>query len=64
MVPLGTLAALLMMVVLPLLGLLVLYAIIRVAVRDGMRDALRADEAERVRATYGLGPERSPNQSR
>ena len=54
---------LLIFVVVPLVGLWVLYAIIRLAVRDGMRDALRLDEAARVRATYGLGDERSPNQS-
>ena len=43
--------------------LVVLYGIIRWAVRDGMRDALRAHEAERVRSELGLGEERSPNQS-
>jgi uncharacterized membrane protein YqjE len=47
---------------LPCLGLLVLYVVIRWAVRDGMRDALRAHEADRVRSELGLGRERSPNQ--
>ena len=55
--------AALFLFILPLIGLWVLYMIIRLAVRDGMRDALRLDEAARVRATYGLGDERSPNQS-
>ena len=45
----------------PALGLLVLYAIIRWAVRDGIRDALRAGEADRVRSQLGLGKERGPN---
>jgi hypothetical protein len=58
------LEALFLALLLPCLGLLVLYAIIRMAVRDGMRDALRADEAERIRSAHCLGQERSPNQGR
>ena len=57
------LAALVLALLLPVLGLVLLYAIVRMAVRDGMRDALRADEAERVRSELRLGKERSPNQS-
>jgi hypothetical protein len=56
------LGALMLALLLPCLGLLVLYVVIRWAVRDGMRDALRADEADRVRSELGLGRERSPNQ--
>ena len=48
-------------VVLPLLGLLVAYAVIRLAVRHGIVDAQRRLEAERVRDGLQLGAERSPN---
>jgi hypothetical protein len=57
------LGALLLGLIFPILGVIVLYAIIRMAVRDGMRDALRADEADRVRSQLGVGKERGPNQS-
>ena len=45
----------------PALGLLLLYGIIRWAVRDGMGDALRAQEIDRIRSELRLGDERSPN---
>jgi hypothetical protein len=35
--------------------------VIRFAVRDGMVDAQRKLDADRVRAELRLGPERSPN---
>lgn len=39
----------------------VLYCVIRFAVRDGVVDAQRKVDAERVRSELRLGPERSPN---
>lgn len=41
--------------------LTVLYWVIRYAVRDGVVDAQRRLETERVRGEIGLGPERSPH---
>jgi hypothetical protein len=55
------LTGLVAMLLFPALGLLVLYAIIRWAVRDGMSDALREQEAARVRSELQVGEERSPN---
>ena len=49
---------------LALVGLTILYYVIRYAVRDGMVDAQRRVDAERVRAELHLGPERSPNSRR
>jgi hypothetical protein len=57
------LGPLLVMLAFGWLGLAVLYAVIRVAVRDGMSDALRRQDARRVRSELRLGQERSPNQS-
>lgn len=42
----------------------VLYYLIRFAVRDGVVDANRRADADRVRSELGLGPERSPNSRR
>lgn len=39
----------------------VLYYVIRFAVRDGVIDATRRADADRVRGELGLGRERSPN---
>ena len=58
------LEALIVTLLLPALGLFVLYAIIRVAVRHGMGDALREHEAARVRSDLRVGEERSPNSRR
>jgi hypothetical protein len=44
-----------------IVGLAILYYVIRYAVRDGMIDAQRKVDADRVRAELRLGPERSPN---
>ena len=55
------LEALILAVLFPALGLLVLYAIIRLAVRHGMSDALHEQEAARVRSELRLGKEGSPN---
>jgi ABC-type lipoprotein release transport system permease subunit len=52
----------------PLAGLLVgmavaltvSYYVIRLAVRDGVVDASRRIDADRVRSDLGLGPQRSP----
>lgn len=41
--------------------ILVLYAVIRLAVRHGISDALRAEDERRTRAELGLGRPRSPN---
>lgn len=43
------------------LALTIVYFVIRIAVRDGMVDAHRRLDAERVRSDLRLGPERSPN---
>ena len=48
-------------VVVPVVGLLVVYGVIRLAVGHGMVDAQRRLEAERVRGDLRLGDERSPN---
>ena len=53
----GILAGLVSVVV----ALTVLYCVIRFAVRDGVVDAHRRVDAERVRSELRLGPERSPN---
>ena len=45
-------------------ALTVAYAVIRLAVRDGMVDAQRRIETQRVRAQLGVGPERGPNSRR
>lgn len=37
------------------------YYIIKAAVRNGVREALRRHEADRVRYGLGVGDERSPN---
>lgn len=60
----GIVEMLLIGVALPLIGLFVLYAVIRVAVRDGFVDAERRIDAERVRGSLGIGQERSPNTRR
>jgi hypothetical protein len=57
----GGLDALVLALLFPALALAVLYAIIRWAVRDGMRDALRAQEADRIRSDLRVGEQRSPN---
>lgn len=54
---LGIVAVAVVMVV----GLTVLYLVIRFAVRDGVVDAHRRVDAERIRSELRLGPERSPN---
>jgi hypothetical protein len=58
---LGVVELALLLLVLPFLALLVLYWVVRLAVRHGSLDAHRAWEAERVRGELGLGAERSPN---
>lgn len=47
-----------------LVGLTILYYVIRYAVRDGVVDAQRRIDADRVRSELRLGPERSPNSRR
>jgi uncharacterized membrane protein len=47
--------------VMALVMLTVLYYVVRYAVRDGMVDAQRKVDADRVRSELRLGPERSPN---
>lgn len=47
-----------------LVVLTVVYYVIRFAVRDGMIDAQRKLDADRVRSEMRLGPERSPNSRR
>ena len=42
-------------------SLTVLYYVIRFAVRDGVVDANRKVDADRVRSELRIGPERSPN---
>ncbi len=54
---LGPLAAAVVTVV----ALTILYFVVRFAVRDGVVDANRHIDAERVRSELRLGPERSPN---
>lgn len=60
MLGIGVLGVLLGMVF-AIVGLTILYYVIRYAVRDGMIDAQRKVDADRVRAELRLGPERSPN---
>ncbi|MCW2842096.1 MAG: hypothetical protein JWN22_12 [Nocardioides sp.] len=60
----GVVEVLLVCLVLPFVGLFVLYAVIRMAVRDGSVDAGRRTDAERVRSQIGVGRERSPNTRR
>ncbi|MEP9365420.1 DUF6019 family protein [Nocardioides sp. CN2-186] len=48
-------------VVATFVALTVVYYVIRYAVRDGMLDAHRKLDADRVRSDLRLGPERSPN---
>ena len=55
-------AAVVLALIAPCFGLLVLYAIIRVAVHHGMADALHEAEAKRVRSELGVGKQRSPGQ--
>jgi hypothetical protein len=55
---------LLVLAVLAVMAMTVLYCVIRFAVRDGMIDAERKRDADRVRAELGLGRERSPNSRR
>ena len=43
------------------LALLVLYLVIRLAVKHGNLDAARQREADDVRRQLGVGPERSPD---
>jgi uncharacterized membrane protein YdjX (TVP38/TMEM64 family) len=43
------------------IAMTVLYYVIRFAVRDGVIDANRRADADRVRSELRLGPERSPN---
>jgi hypothetical protein len=57
----GIIELLLVCLVLPFVGLFVLYAVIRMAVRDGFVDAERRIDADRVRSRLGVGPEHSPN---
>jgi hypothetical protein len=45
----------------PVLGLLLLYVVIRLAVKHGTTDARRQGEADAVRGGLGVGQERSPN---
>jgi hypothetical protein len=47
------------LLLLPVLALLLLYVVIRLAVKHGTLDAQR--EADAVRRQPGVGPERSPN---
>ncbi len=51
----------LLVAVLTIVALTVLYCVIRFAVRDGMVDAQRKMDADRVGSDLRLGPERSPN---
>jgi hypothetical protein len=61
MVGIGIIELLLVAIVLPLVGFALLYAVIRMAVRDGSVDAARKIDSERVRGQVGVGRERSPN---
>ncbi|GAA1151802.1 DUF6019 family protein [Nocardioides aquiterrae] len=47
--------------VLAVVGLTILYFVIRYAVRDGVIDAHYKLDSDRVRAELRIGPERSPN---
>ncbi|WP_191907989.1 hypothetical protein [Nocardioides cynanchi] len=49
------------LLIFPVLALLVLYGVIRLAVKHGTVDAARHREADAVRRQQGVGPERSPN---
>jgi hypothetical protein len=46
---------------LPVLALLLLYVVIRLAVKHGTLDAQRERDADAVRRQPGVGPERSPD---
>jgi hypothetical protein len=48
-------------IVLTVVALTIVYFVIRIAVRDGVVDANRRVEVDRVRSELGLGAERSPN---
>jgi hypothetical protein len=48
-------------IVLTVVALTIVYYVIRIAVRDGVVDANRRVEVDRVRSELGLGAERSPN---
>jgi hypothetical protein len=49
------------LLLMPVLAILVLYVVIRLAVKHGSLDADREREADAVRRQRGVGPERSPN---
>ena len=61
MFAMGVLEVAILLVVVPVVGLLVAYGVIRLAVGHGMVDAQRRLEAERVRDDLRLGAERGPN---
>ena len=58
---LGFLEMILLSVVSTIVTMTIVYYLIRFAVRDGMVDAQRRIETERVRAQLGVGPERGVN---
>ncbi len=60
MMGIGLLGVLLGLVI-AMVTLTIVYYVIRFAVRDGVVDANRLVDAQRVRSDLGLGPERSPN---
>ena len=49
------------LLLMPVLAILVLYVVIRLAVKHGSLDADREREADAVRRQRGVGPERPPN---
>jgi hypothetical protein len=49
------------LLLMPVLAILVLYVVIRLAVKHGSLDAHRERDAADVRRQLGVGPERSPN---
>jgi hypothetical protein len=57
----GVVEVAILLVVVPAVGLLAAYGVVRLGVAHGMADAQRRLESERVRADLRLGAERSPN---
>jgi hypothetical protein len=49
------------LLLLPVLALLLLYVVIRLAVKHGTLDGQRERDADAVRRQPGVGPERSPD---